>query len=125
MSGASGIVTVDGDTELNPGRERVTLKVKNVGDRAAQVGSHYHFFEANKCLDFDRNAAFGFRLDIPAGTAIRFEPGSEHTVTLVALAGTRRVIGLAGLTNGYLDSTKCALDAKQRAKHYGFNGAKG
>ena len=87
------IRAAEGEIELNAGRGKVTLTVKNTGDRPVQVGSHYHFFEANKALDFDRAAAFGFRLDIPAGTAVRFEPGQSRDVTLVPIAGARRVFG--------------------------------
>ena len=87
------IVTADGDIVLNEGRETVTLNVSNTGDRPVQVGSHYHFFETNDALDFDRDAARGFRLDIPAGTAVRFEPGQTRSVTLVPYAGDRTVYG--------------------------------
>ncbi len=90
--------------EINAGRETVGLSVWNTGDRAIQVGSHFHFFEANRALRFDREVAFGMRLDIPAGTAVRFEPGDRKDVTLVAIGGTRRVGGLNGLTSGSLDS---------------------
>jgi len=100
------IVTVDGELELNEGRERVQLKVANTGDRPVQVGSHYHFFETNGALRFDRDKARGFRLDIPAGTAVRFEPGQEREVTLVALAGARRVYGFNGAVMGELGGGK-------------------
>ena len=83
----------DGDIELNTGRRTVTLSVANTGDRPIQVGSHYHFFETNPALKFDRKKARGMRLDIPAGTAVRFEPGQTRDVTLVALAGKRTVYG--------------------------------
>ena len=83
----------DGDIELNKGRKSVTLSVANSGDRPIQVGSHYHFFEANPALRFDRKKARGMRLDIAAGTAVRFEPGQTREVTLVPLAGTRTVYG--------------------------------
>ena len=83
----------DGDVELNAGRRTVTLTVSNTGDRPIQVGSHYHFFETNPALSFDRKKARGMRLDIPAGTAVRFEPGQTREVTLVALAGKRTVYG--------------------------------
>jgi urease subunit beta len=83
----------EGDIELNAGREAVTLEVSNTGDRPVQVGSHYHFAEANAGLDFDREAARGMRLDIPAGTAVRFEPGQTREVRLVPYAGGRRVVG--------------------------------
>lgn len=87
------IIVADGDIELNEGRTIVTLSVSNSGDRPIQVGSHYHFFETNPALVFDRDRARGFRLDIPAGTAVRFEPGQSREVTLVAMAGTRTVYG--------------------------------
>jgi urease subunit beta len=92
-----------GEIELNPGRERVSLRVANAGDRPVQVGSHYHFAETNAALRFDRAAARGFRLDIPAGTAVRFEPGQEREVVLVAYAGDRRVFGFNGAVMGALD----------------------
>ena len=88
------VVPADGDVELNPGRERVTLRVENTGDRPIQVGSHFHFADANTALAFDRDAATGFRLDVPAGTGVRFEPGIARDVTLVRLAGARHVPGL-------------------------------
>jgi urease subunit beta len=91
-----------GDIELNAGRATVTLKVTNTGDRPVQVGSHYHFFETNEALDFDRAKARGFRLDIAAGTAVRFEPGQSRTVRLVALAGDRKVYGFQGKVMGRL-----------------------
>jgi len=91
-----------GEIELNKGRRRVTLKITNAGDRPVQVGSHYHFFETNEALRFDRKAAYGFRLNIAAGTAVRFEPGQTRTVELVGLAGARRVFGFAGKVNGRL-----------------------
>ena len=93
----------DGDIELNAGRTTVTLDVRNTGDRPVQVGSHYHFAETNDALDFDRAAARGHRLDIAAGTAVRFEPGQMRTVTLVALAGDRKVYGFQGRVQGPLD----------------------
>jgi urease subunit beta len=83
----------DGEIELNKGSKLVTLRVANTGDRPIQVGSHYHFFETNPALSFDRKKARGMRLDIPAGTAVRFEPGQTRSVTLVALAGKRTVYG--------------------------------
>jgi urease beta subunit len=90
------------DVELNAGRATATVVVSNRGDRPVQVGSHYHFFEVNSSLDFDRAAAYGMRLDIAAGTAIRFEPGEEKEVPLVAFAGARRVFGHNGEVNGEL-----------------------
>jgi len=91
-----------GDIELNKGRKSVTLQVTNSGDRPVQVGSHYHFFETNEALVFDRKQAYGCRLNIAAGTAVRFEPGQKRTVELVGLAGLRRVYGFAGKINGRL-----------------------
>jgi urease subunit beta len=96
------IVTAPGEIELNAGRKTVTLKVANTGDRPIQVGSHYHFFETNSALRFDRDKARGFRLDIAAGTAVRFEPGQERTVTLVELAGDKVVYGFLGQVMGKL-----------------------
>src|SRR4051794_23847518 len=101
----------EGEIELNAGRPTATLIVANTGDRAIQVGSHFHFFEANRAPRFDRAAAFGMRLDIPAGTAVRFEPGERKDVALIAFGGTRRVIGLNGLTEG----STVGPDAKARA----------
>ena len=92
----------DGDLELNKGRKTVTLNVANSGDRPIQVGSHYHFFETNPALRFDRKKARGMRLDIPAGTAVRFEPGQSRDVTLVAMAGSRTVYGFRGDVMGKL-----------------------
>ncbi|MCB1961716.1 MAG: urease subunit beta [Rhodocyclaceae bacterium] len=94
--------TLDGEIELNAGRATVTLEVTNTGDRPVQVGSHYHFFETNPALSFDRTAARGFRLNIAAGTAVRFEPGQARTVELVALAGERKVYGFNGQIMGAL-----------------------
>lgn len=91
-----------GEIELNVGRTTVEIEVANTGDRPIQVGSHYHFFETNDALAFDRNRAYGFRLDIAAGTAVRFEPGQTRTVQLVALAGDRVVYGFAGRVMGKL-----------------------
>ena len=88
------------DVVANAGRRTVELGVENTGDRPIQVGSHFHFFEANRALRFDRAQAFGMRLNVPAGTAVRFEPGDAKRVTLVELAGARRVFGLNGLTDG-------------------------
>jgi urease subunit beta len=92
----------DGDIAINAGRETVTLVVANTGDRPVQVGSHYHFYETNSALDFDRGAARGFRLNIPAGTAVRFEPGQEREVELVEYAGERQVFGFNARVMGPL-----------------------
>lgn len=96
------ILTAEGEIELNSGRETVTLKVANTGDRPIQVGSHYHFFETNEGLRFDRDKARGMRLDIAAGTAVRFEPGQERDVTLVPFAGVRAVYGFQRKVMGKL-----------------------
>jgi urease subunit gamma/beta len=99
--------------ELNEGRETVTLEVSNTGDRPIQVGSHYHFFETNAALSFDRPAARGFRLNIPAGTAVRFEPGQSRTVELCALGGSRKVYGFRGTIMGALDATHSREQAEE------------
>ena len=96
------ILPAKGDLLLNEDRETVTLTVANTGDRPVQVGSHYHFFEVNAALDFDRQAARGYRLDIPAGTAVRFEPGQSREVTLVRYAGAGQVYGFNNAVNGPL-----------------------
>ena len=96
------IITPAGEIELNVGRPTVKLQVSNTGDRPIQVGSHYHFYEVNSALNFDREQARGMRLDIPAGTAVRFEPGDEKKVTLVPLVGTRQVYGFNAKINGNL-----------------------
>ncbi|MCV3214446.1 urease subunit beta [Plectonema radiosum NIES-515] len=96
------IITSDGEIELNAGRETVRLLVANTGDRPIQIGSHYHFYEVNAALNFDREQARGMRLDIPAGTAVRFEPGDEKEVTLIPLAGSRQVYGFNARINGQL-----------------------
>lgn len=96
-----GIILADDPIEYNVGRPTVTLTVRNTGDRPIQVGSHFHLFEVNRYLEFDRDAAFGYHLNIPATTAIRFEPGDQKRVELVTFAGKRRVIGFNGLTTGY------------------------
>ena len=95
----------DGPVTINAGKAVTTLTVVNTGDRPVQVGSHYHFYETNAALSFDREATRGFRLDIPAGTAVRFEPGQEREVTLVAYAGARRVFGFLGKVMGPLGGT--------------------
>jgi urease subunit beta len=95
-------MVVEGDLVLNEGRKTVTLQVTNSGDRPIQVGSHYHFFETNAALKFERDKAYGFRLNIAAGTAVRFEPGQTRTVELVALAGERKVYGFTGKVMGKL-----------------------
>jgi urease beta subunit len=97
----------EGDVIANEGRREIELEIANTGDRPIQVGSHFHFFEVNRALRFDRAAAFGMRLNIPAGTAVRFEPGDSKKITLVEIGGSKQVYGLNGLTNGLADeSTK-------------------
>jgi urease subunit beta len=96
------IINKDGDIILNAGRKTVTIAVTNTGDRPVQVGSHYHFFETNPALEFERKKARGMRLNIPAGTAVRFEPGQTRDVTLIPFAGTRRVFGFRGAIMGKL-----------------------
>jgi urease subunit beta len=98
------LLPAEGEIEINAGRETCTLEVANRGDRPIQVGSHYHFYETNSALEFDRDAARGFRLNIPAGTAVRFEPGQVREVELVALAGARFVYGFNGRIMGGLDA---------------------
>jgi urease subunit gamma/beta len=117
------ILAAEGDIELSAGRPRATVQVVNTGDRPIQVGSHYHFFEVNKALDFDRAAAFAMRLDIPAGTAVRFEPGQRKEVTLVAFGGRREFSGLNALTQGDAADETVRAEALARARAAGFKGA--
>ena len=112
----------EGDIEANAGRRTVQVTVANTGDRPIQVGSHFHFFEVNRALRFDRGRAFGMRLNIPAGTAVRFEPGDTKAVTLVELAGAREVHGLNALTDGPAGTPRRAGSVK-RAAAEGFLGA--
>jgi urease beta subunit len=114
------ILCEPGMLEINAGRVAKKLVVANTGDRPIQVGSHYHFFEVNKALKFDRAAALGFRLDIPAGTAVRFEPGDTKEVALVAIGGTRTVYGLNGLVNGNLDTPEVQTQAIAQMQAQGF-----
>ena len=110
--------------EINAGRETARVRVSNTGDRAVQVGSHYHFFEVNRALDFDRALAYGMHLDLPAGTAVRFEPGDTRDVELVAFAGHRRLVGFSGLVDGGLNSADTRAKALRRAAELGFLGAR-
>ena len=112
----------EGDIEANVGRPTARITVANTGDRPIQVGSHFHFFEVNKALAFDRGQAWGMRLDIPAGTAVRFEPGDEKVVGLVALGGAREVYGLNALTDGPADDARKRA-AVERAAREGYQGA--
>lgn len=113
----------EGDITLNAGKESFSISVTNTADRPIQVGSHFHFFEANKKLMFDRKMAYGKRMDIPAGTAVRFEPGETKTVYLIDIGGARKIHGLNGLTEGYLDDPKVRETAFRLAKEKGFLGA--
>jgi len=110
----------EGEVELNADRETATLTVANTGDRPVQVGSHFHFFETNRALEFDREGAFGMRLDIPAGTSARFEPGDEREVGLVNIGGRRIVHGFNGLTEGALDDPEVREEAFRRARELRF-----
>jgi urease beta subunit len=122
MAEPAHYIVPDGEIELNAGRPTTSVRVRNTGDRPVQVGSHYHFFEANRELDFDRRAAYGMRLDIPAGTAVRFEPGDDREVSLVAYGGARRAVGFSALVDGDLNDVEAALE---RARARGFLGAGG
>ena len=113
----------EGEIEINAGRRSVTIKVVNTGDRPVQIGSHYHFFETNKALEFNRASAFGLRLDIPAGTAVRFEPGEAKEVVLTEFGGTQELYGLNNLTNGQINSQDIKDQAMNRARARGFKGA--
>ena len=115
------VLCVPGTLQLNAGRETKTLTVANLGDRPIQVGSHYHFFEVNRALQCDRAEAYGFRLDIPAGTAVRFEPGDTKTVTLVAIGGTRFMYGLNSLVNQALDDPEAKAAALERVRSLGYS----
>jgi urease beta subunit len=115
-------ILLDTDIAINEGRATVELCVVNTGDRAIQVGSHFHFFEANRALAFDRAKAFGMRLNIPSGTAVRFEPGDDRIVTLVRMGGRAIAHGFNGLTNGATSDAQ-RPDALRRARERGFSGA--
>lgn len=115
-------ILADDDIELNPDSESIALDVTNTADRPIQVGSHFHFFEVNKYLRFDRKAAYGKHLDIAAGTAVRFEPGESHRVELVDFRGSREMHGFNALTEGRLDDPKVREAAFARAKEQGFLG---
>jgi urease subunit gamma/beta len=117
------LIVKDGEIEINAGRRTVTLKVTNTGDRPVQVGSHYHFFEVNRALDFARSEAFGMRLDVPSGTAARFEPGETREVTLVEFGGAGYLYGLNGLTDGTRHGALARDAALARARARGFKGA--
>jgi len=114
------LLTADEPVEINADRETASITVENTGDRPSQVGSHFHFFEANPALSFDRKTAYGMRLDIPAGTAIRFEPGCEEDVDLVAFGGDRIMRGMGGLVEGPLDDDEVREAAFERAREAGY-----
>jgi urease subunit beta len=116
IPGETIVATEPATLDANVGLAVITLRVANTGDRPIQVGSHFHFFEVNTALDFDRAAARGFRLNIPAGTALRFEPGDTKNVELVALAGTREVYGLNNRIDGKLEATRSRRKSGQRGK---------
>ncbi len=117
------ILAAEGDIEINAGRRTAKLRVLNTGDRPVQVGSHYHFFETNKALEFDRGASFGMHLDIPAGTAVRFAPGESKDVVLTEFGGSGELLGLNGLTDGNWRSQGKKEEALARARQRGFKGA--
>lgn len=117
------IITEEGEIELNANRRKLSLTVVNTGDRPVQIGSHYHFFEVNKALDFDRAAAFGMRLDIAAGTAVRFEPGQEKEVALTSFGGEQHLSGLNALSNGSANDAAVKAAALENARARGFRGA--
>lgn len=96
----------EGTIEYNKGKEAIQLEVENIGDRPIQIGSHFHFYEVNDYLKFDREKAYGKRLDIPSGTAVRFEPGDKKVINLIEIGGTRRVYGLRNLVDGFLDGRR-------------------
>lgn len=121
-----GVILADDAINYNVDRRTVTLKVRNTGDRPVQIGSHFHFFEVNRYMEFDREAAFGYHLNIPATTAVRFEPGEEKEVELVTFAGKQRIVGFNGLVNGYSGREDSPtyypreIRAFDRMKTYGF-----
>ena len=110
----------EGEIELNKDRETVRLTAANTGDRPIQVGSHFHFFETNSALKFERESAFGMRLNVPAGSFVRFEPGDEQEIELVRIGGRRIVHGFNGLTEGALDDPEVREEAFRRARERGF-----
>ncbi|WP_433234413.1 urease subunit beta [Actinomadura nitritigenes] len=122
-----GYMFGDGEIELNAGQRRETLTVHNTGDRAVQIGSHFHFFEVNRAMSFDRDKSFGMRLDIPAGTAVRFEAGDTKEVRLVEYGGGLRIVGFGGLLDGSVRSSAARREARVRlhARGYADTGAHG
>ncbi|MFF9352506.1 urease subunit beta [Streptomyces sp. NPDC014734] len=125
MPGGAHYLYGDEPVEINADRARARITVANTGDRAVQIGSHYHFFEVNRALRFDRETAYGMRLDIPSGTAVRFEPGDTREVDLCAFAGTGRLVGFAALVDGDLSAPGTRRAALRRAAELGFGHADG
>lgn len=117
------IIVKNKEIICNEGKRTERITVSNTGDRPIQVGSHFHFFEVNKALEFDRKAAFGMRLDIASGTAVRFEPGEEKEVTLVEIGGRKEIHGFSGLTEGNISDDKVREKSFKKAKELGFKGA--
>lgn len=124
MLGSPKYHHTDEDIEINAGREKVTLKVSNTGDRAVQIGSHFHFFEVNRALLFEREKAYGMHLDIPAGTGVRIEPGDTREVTLTAYSGSRHLVGFNNLVDGGLDSRQTRIDSLARMTEGQFEDGK-
>ncbi|MEZ4565068.1 MAG: urease subunit beta [Thermomicrobiales bacterium] len=120
MTVPGSYILADDPITINAGRRTVTLLVRNTGDRAAQIGSHFHFFEVNRALEFDRPQAMGMRLNIPAGTSVRFEPGQEREVELVEVAGSKRAVGFNGLTMGSVTAVWNVKTAIDKANALGF-----
>jgi urease subunit beta len=120
LAGVGGYVLESEPVIFNADKPSIAIKVRNTGDRPIQVGSHFHFFEVNRALQFDRGAAFGTHLDIPSSTAIRFEPGDERTVHLVPFGGARRVYGFNNLVDGVTDGEPAKAAALARARERGF-----
>lgn len=116
------IICDEGEIEINAGKESIEISVANTADRPIQAGSHFHFFELSRALEFDRKAAYGMRLDIPAGTAVRFEPGETKSVRLIPIGGNRRGYGLNDLVNGKMDDERVKAAAFEKAKALGFKG---
>jgi len=116
------IIVKNKEIVCNEGKRTEKITVSNTGDRPIQVGSHFHFFEVNKALEFDRKVAFGMRLDIASGTAVRFEPGEEKEVTLVEIGGRKEIHGFSGLTEGNISDDKVREKSFKKAKELGFKG---
>jgi urease subunit beta len=120
VTGVGGYMLESTPVVFNAGKPSIAIKVRNTGDRPIQVGSHFHFFEINRALEFDRSAAFGMHLDIPSSTAIRFEPGDERTVQLVPFGGARRVYGFNNLVDGASEGEAAKAEALVRLRQRGF-----